>query len=119
MNIFKSELELINELNKHDEFVVQCANEKLSFLEFCEKYRDFYSYYALDGHESDEEELRLLEKYDNRIKPHRIINNDVLGKVCSDENAKKQFYIDAGRFGSIEAILKLKEISKLYLKESV
>lgn len=114
MNIFKSETELVNTLNIYDSLVLQCASGKISFWDFTEKYNDFYSYYALDGHESDEEENLLFEKYKDRIKPHEVIAYEILGKVCSDEDAKKQIYINAGRFGSEVAIQKLKEVVKKY-----
>jgi hypothetical protein len=105
--MFGSEQELIEQLDVHDELVRQCAAGKLSFDDFCARYRDFYAYYALDGHESDQEERALFEKYEDRIEPHRIIAYDILGRVCSDEDAQRETYIQAGRFGSKEAVRRL------------
>jgi hypothetical protein len=119
MIIFKSESDLVEAINRHDKLVIQCSEGKISFWGFCEKYNNFYSYYALDGHESDNEEILLLKKHEDRIEPHKIIAEDVLGKVCGDDDAKRQIYIDAGRFGSDVALLKLKEISDKYIKEDV
>ncbi|MBX3628153.1 MAG: hypothetical protein KF892_24295 [Rhizobacter sp.] len=110
MVIFESEAALVAALSLHDDLIRQCASGQLSFDEFCEKYEDFYAFHALDGHESDEQELALLEKYEARIEPHRIIAVEILGQVCSDENAKLEIYKKAGRFGSEEAVSRLRGI---------
>jgi hypothetical protein len=78
-------------------------------------YNDFYSYCALDGHESDEDERTLLKKYEARILPHRLITYDILWKVCSAEDAATTIYKEAGRFGPQEAVVKLKGIADSYL----
>ena len=110
MQMFQSEADLLNELSVHDELVRQCAGGQLSFDRFCERYRDFYAFYALDGHESDEEERLLLEKYARRIEPHRVVAEEILGQVCSDADAELEQYQRAGRFGSAEAVARLKRI---------
>lgn len=111
MIMFESEADLLETIEKHDALVRQCVSGALGFLEFCETYNDFYAYYALDGHESDDEERLLLEKYDFRIVPHRVIACDILGLVCSDEDAKLNSYKQAGRFGSAEALARLKNVT--------
>jgi hypothetical protein len=45
----------------------------LSFRQIYEQYAALYNAFALDGHESDEEERALLVKHANRIRPHRAI----------------------------------------------
>ena len=82
MVMFESEADLLETIAHHDALVRQCVTGELSFLEFCEKYKDFYVHFALDGHESDEEERSLLEKHDNLIEPHRVIAYEILGQVC-------------------------------------
>lgn len=104
MVMFQSEADLLSALEEHDDLVRQCIRGDLSFEEFCDKYNDFYSYWALDGHESDEVERQLLEKHNSRIEPHRFIAYEILGKVCSDEDSKLESYKQAGRFGSGEAL---------------
>lgn len=111
MLMFESEAALIEALALHDDLVRQCVSGQLSFEEFCEKYKDFYAFYALDGHESDHEERQLLEKYEARIEAHRVIAGDILGQVCSDENAELEIYKRAGRFGSVEAVERLRRIT--------
>ena len=110
MEIFESEADLLNELSVHDELVRRCASGQLSFDVFCEQYHDFYAFYALDGHESDAEERLLLEKYASRIDPHRIVAEEILGRVCSDADAELESYREAGRFGSAEAVARLKRL---------
>ena len=70
----------------------------------CERYNNHLSNYALDGHESDEEENALLYRYEDRIDLHRLIAFDVLGQVCSGEDAVKEIYVQAGRIGSAVAL---------------
>lgn len=111
MVIFDSEDDLLESLAHHDELVRQCASEAITFEEFCERYGDFYAFYALDGHESDEEERALLERHEARIRPHEVIAYEILGKVCSDEDAQRESYEKAGRFGSAEAVARLNLIS--------
>jgi hypothetical protein len=110
MQMFKSEADLLHELSIHDDLVRQCAAGQLSFDRFCERYRDFYAFYALDGHESDEEDRLLLEKHAARIEPHRIVAEEILGQVCSDADAGRETYQRAGRFGSAEAVARLKRV---------
>lgn len=108
--MFESESDLLKTITEYDALVRKCITGVIGFGEFCEKYNNFYSYYALDGHESDKEERLLLEKYDCRIEPHRVIAYEILGQVCSDEDAGLESYKLAGRFNSNEALLRLKSI---------
>jgi hypothetical protein len=110
MVMFESEADLLVEISKHDELVRQCVRGELTFAEFGEKYSDFYAFYALDGHESDAEERALLERHEDRIRPHRIIALEILGQVCSDQDALLEVYKQAGRFGSAEAVTRLSRV---------
>ncbi|MCR9105425.1 MAG: hypothetical protein NXI15_09055 [Gammaproteobacteria bacterium] len=110
MVIFESEQDIVEKLDLHDQLVRDCASGKLEFWKFCEAYNNFFYYYALDGHEADEEELALLYKYEQRILFHEKIAEEVLGKVCSDEDAEKPDYIKCGRFGSKVAVERLSKI---------
>lgn len=116
--IFESEEDLLSTLDKHDQLILDCANERMPFWQFCEQYHNFYHFYALDGHESDEEEFKILLKNEERLKVHAVLTNEVLNKVCSDEDAKRPIYIENGRFGSDIGLLKLKEIATKYLKKA-
>lgn len=110
MNIFKSEQELLSAIEKHNHIIRECVAGKITFQEFLNKYNDFYAYYALDGHESDLNEQELFEKHENKIAPHCEII-EMLNGLCSDEDAVKDSYIQANRFGSEEGLKKLKKIS--------
>lgn len=111
MNMFESEADLLQTIEAHTDLVRQCVNGEIGFEEFCDKYKDFYSYYALDGHESDEEERSLLEMHENKIEPHRIIALEILGQVCADKDAELESYRSAGRFGSAEALRRLRNVN--------
>jgi hypothetical protein len=107
MRMFSSEANLEASLEQHDELVRQCAHGEISWASFCDKYNNYWSYYALDGHESDGEESALLDRHVDRIELHRKIALDVLGKVCSEEDAVKDIYIEAGRIGAEAAVERL------------
>lgn len=115
MVIFDSEAHMLESLDRHDDLVRQCAEGRKTFDDFYTEYHDFYAFYALDGHESDEEERSLLVKYDKRIEVHRIIAEEILGKVCSEADATLEIYQRAGRFGSVEASRRLSDIVSKYL----
>ena len=111
MKMFESEVQLLSTLDKYDELVDRCASEDISFQSFLQKYDNFYLAFALDGHESDREEQALFEKHKNRIALHREIWEKVIaGGLCADEDAQKEAYIQANRFGSGEGLRRLKEI---------
>ena len=110
MVIFDSEQDIIEQLDLHDQLVKDCASGKLEFWKFCESYNNFFYYFALDGHESDEEEMAFLEKYESRILYHEQVAEEVLSKVCSDGDAGKSDYLKCGRFGSTVAVEKLSVI---------
>ncbi len=107
MRMFSSEVDLKASLEHHDELVRQCAHGEITWGVFCERYNNYWSYYALDGYESDEEENALLDRYEDRIELHRAIAFDVLGQVCSEEDAVKDIYIQAGRIGSAVAVQRI------------
>jgi hypothetical protein len=112
VRIFGSEEELLSTLDRHDQLVHDCVSGRISFQEFLDRYDTFYMTYALDDHESDPEEVALLEVHKDRIAPHRKIWERIIGGgLCTDEDARKDSYIQAGRFGSDEGIRRLEEIS--------
>jgi len=110
MLMFHSEVDLLLEISKHDELVRRCVRGEVTFDEFCEKYNNFYAFYALDGHESDTAERALLERHEDRVRPHRIIALEILGQVCSEQDALLEAYKQAGRFGSVEAVARLNRV---------
>jgi hypothetical protein len=116
MEIFESEDELLAILNSKEQIVLDCSLGKIKFQEFIDKYDNFYMTFALDGHESDAEELELLNKYKSKIRLHREIWESVIaGGLCSDEDALKAEYFENGRFGSSEGVRRLKLIADKYL----
>ena len=90
MKVFSNEADLKTRLDRFDELVRACAFGKISFAKFDELYDTFYCAYALDGHESDAAEQELLARYEARIALHRDVCEEVLTRVCSDEDATSQ-----------------------------
>ena len=116
MNIFQSETELLAVLDEHDGNVLRCARGEIGFWEFVETDGSFYGYYALDGHESDDNEQALFIKHEDRIETHRIIAEVILGGVCTEEDMKNPLYPQAGRFGPDVALQKLQRLARERLK---
>jgi hypothetical protein len=112
--IVESEKDLLSTLDKYDQLISDCVSERISFQEFLKKYDDFYGYYALDGHESDLEEQRLFNTHKNRITPHLEVWESIMSGLCADEDAQKEAYIQANRFGSDEGFRRLKVIGEKY-----
>jgi hypothetical protein len=109
-NMFESEVHFLAILEQHDKLVHQCANGSLAFSDFLEKYDELYSRYALDGHESDDAERALFDKYEERIKLHERIAFEVMSGLCDESDAIKEAYIEAGRFGGDEALKRVRAI---------
>jgi hypothetical protein len=111
MDMHLPESELVAALDHHDELVRLCAAGRLSFWDFCAAYDNFYWAYALDGHESDSAGRVVLDKFADRIAPHRDLAETVLANVCSDHDADKGSYGRSGRFGPDEAVVRLKLVA--------
>ncbi len=92
-----------------DQLVVKCCSGEIPFDAFLKEYGYPIGEYALDGHESNEEEKVLLRKFANSLKLHMEIAESVLNKLCTTEQAKEQAYIQAGRIEPNEGFLLLKE----------
>ena len=105
------ESELLATLDHHDNLVRQCAAGELAFSDFFVSYDNFYCAYALDGHEYDLGGQALLAKLADRIAPHQAIAENILSRVCSDADATLDTYRRAGRFGSVEAVKRLKLVA--------
>ena len=112
MKMFANERDLTTTLDRFDDFVRACARGEISYSKFDRLYDTFYCAYALDGHESDAAEQELLARYEARIALHRDVWEEVLTRVCSDEDAPMPGYLAAGRFGSAEAVARLAQIVK-------
>lgn len=106
---FESENELLQTVAALDSLVARCLAGELPFEEFVGAYADFYMSYALDGHESDDQERALLKKHAGLIEPHQRVS-EVLGRLCSDADAGLDSYKQAGRIGSGEALALIRMI---------
>jgi hypothetical protein len=92
-----SETELLRLLDDHDLLVQRCIAGSLPLDEFLREYDDFPFAYALDGHESDEDEKAMFRRYAARISFHFGVMESIYG-LCSDEEAKSPSYIKGDGF---------------------
>ena len=106
-----TETELLRLLDDHDLLVQQCVAGSLPLDEFLREYDDFPYAYALDGHESDENEKVMLQRYAARISFHFGVMES-LSELCSDEDAKNPLYIKAGRISPSVTLERLKLFAK-------
>ena len=113
MVMFESENDLIQKLNEHFIYARDFALKNISFKEFEKCYNDFYFVYALGGHESDEEEKVLLEKYKSKILFHDKVAG-ILSNLCSDEDGLKESYKNAGRYNSEVSRIKILDLVNEY-----
>jgi hypothetical protein len=110
MQIFTSETDFLCAVAEHDELVRRCVCGDISLSEFKTLYNSFYASHALDGHESDVEERAVFAKHAALIEPHRIITFEILGNLCTDEDAELRAFKEAGRFDGVHALRLLKRI---------
>lgn len=103
---------LLAVLDHGDELIRDCVAGRLPFAEFAERYDSLYWSHALDGHESDPAGLAVLAKFAARIAVHRAVAENVLARLCGDEDAAREDYRKAGRIGSTEAIGRLRRIAE-------
>ena len=106
-----NESDLIEITKTLDQLVVKCISGEMPFDAFLKEYGYPIGEYALDGHESNEEEKILLRKFANSLKLHMEIAECVLNKLCTTEQAQEQAYIQAGRIGPNQGFLLLKEVA--------
>ena len=116
MAMFDSEADLAATLGRHDALVRKCIAGEFTFESFCEAYDNFYWRCALDGHESDEEERKLLQKYAARIAPHRYIAEEILARVSADSDANREDYARAGRIHAEITEFPLEQAADVYAK---
>jgi len=119
MQVFESEEDLLSILDKLDSLVLECAAGNRSYEQFEAEYGYPFGYYALDGHESDDEERALLARHQYRIELHRRVADEILHLVCSPANAELESYRQAGRFGPREAQRRLQELAREFLPDAL
>jgi hypothetical protein len=108
MIIFNSESTLLAALAEI-EAELECAarSDADTFRAHYDKAGHLYGYFALDGHESDEEERALLEMHRTRIVRIEAALRSADG-LCSEEDAGKELYRKAGRYGAEEAMRRIR-----------
>lgn len=107
MVIFESESEIITILEKMEGLVQSCVDGVIALRPAISEVGSLYGCYALDGHESDEEEIQLLARHRSRIEWLEAAMDQV-GGLCAEADATKEAYILAGRFGEAEALRRLR-----------
>ena len=104
-------------LDRYDAIVDACAVGRISFAQFLELYDNFYMTYALEGQYASDDARELLVHYERRIAIHREIWEQILTRVCGDEEARNPDFIAAGYIGSREATVRLRQLALMYLPE--
>lgn len=111
MKIFNSESELLDVLDQIEANLATASTSTCIADQFTKHYNeawDLYGVYALDGHESDDEEFAMLEKHAKRITNIELALQSA-SNVCAEEDAIKESYIQAGRYGPNEAVKRLSQ----------
>ncbi|OAM91593.1 hypothetical protein OH491_24495 [Termitidicoccus mucosus] len=109
MVIFASESELLEILDRADAMIAACVAGSLGIHEFIDQLGHLHGYHALDGHESDAEEIAMLARYCSRVEWIERVLEEV-GGICADDDASKEAYVKAGRFDSSEALRRLRAL---------
>lgn len=107
--LFASEAELLAVLDRADALIAACIDGTLDFPPFHSQLGLLYSYQALDGHESDEAERGMLARHGARIAWIECVLQEVEG-VCPDEGAMDEANVKAGRFGTGEALRRIRAL---------
>ncbi len=78
------------------------------------EYGDYYHYEALDGHEANEDQKRILAEFSEFIEPHQKITLDVVDAVYfGDEFSEKQLE-ETHRIGMDVAEKRLRDLCRQY-----
>ena len=101
-----TEPELIALLDCHDRLVKSCLVGDISIEQFVEHYDNFPVSFALDGHQSSDEERALLERFQDRVQYHFGVVECLRG-MCREEDLEKPGALEAGKFGRAEAFRRL------------
>lgn len=107
--------ELEELLRRYDQLVVDCATGQISFGKFLNRYGCFYLEYALDGHESDAAEQRLLQLYRDRLELHREIVESVIYRLTSEELLAHPEASNEGFIVSRDGLDQVKALAQKYL----
>ena len=105
---------IISALLKVTLLVVNVLKGEYSIEEFVNEYGNFYYYEALDGHEADDSQKRVLDKLHNVIEFHEKVQTEIVDLTYLGNGKKSQQYIDAGLISITEARKRLEELSKRY-----
>jgi hypothetical protein len=109
MKMFSDEAALVTVLDEADVLIAQASAGSVPLRDFVQRLWDLYGTHALDGHESDQQERAVLGRHARRIEfIYRILQE--LGGLCSEEDAVKRSYIEAGRFGVGEGLRRLNAV---------
>lgn len=110
---------LINALIDATSLVIDVVDEKLDMQEFVERYSNFYYSEALDGHEADGAQRRVLNELSSAITFHRKIQYEVINIVSFEEGDVLKVHLNAGRISSFEAKERLKKLNDRYSAKSI
>ena len=98
--------------------VLKVILKKIPFQEFVKIYDNFYYYEALDGHEADEMQRKILDEFKIIVRLHEKIQLQVMNRLYLGK-ANKEKFMEAGRIDEQEAIKRLTEIGEEFDIEKI
>lgn len=102
--------ELIAALIDATSLVLRAETGEIAFDGFLGAYGSFYYYYALDGHEADSDERRILNELDWAIELHRKVQEEVLNQVYIGGDQDRAYLNSIGRIDPEQAKSRLSEL---------
>ena len=111
-------IEIKKSLLRASSLVLEVITEEISFEDFLKKYNNFFYYEALDGHEADIEQKKILAEFQPAIHFHENVQYQVIDKLYQKETVNK-IYCKSERIDVVEALKKLKEIGKVHNIEKI
>ena len=109
---------LMSSLLNYTKLIEDVIDGEISFSNFLLKYKSFYHYEALDGHEANDSQKQVLIELSYAIKLHEDIQCNILDKIYEGEIFDENQIIEE-RISPIEAFKRLKNIKIKYNLKSI
>ena len=104
--------ELIEALAKATSLEVRAEGGEITFDDFLRAYKNFYSHYALDGHEAGSDDRRILNELDWAIELHRKVQEEVLNHVYIGGDQDRAYLNSIGRIDPEQAESRLSDLCR-------
>jgi hypothetical protein len=94
--------------------VTKFLKNEYSLQEFVSNYGNFFYYEALDGHEANEEQQKVLDNLKEIIDFHKKIQLEVVDRVYFGNHENLQLNNNGGRVIPEKAEIMIKKLSQIY-----